>query len=83
VTPRYVHLLFDSEGLSCSKFIIERRLVYAYKMLLDSQRSDRTITAISFTSGFSDLSHFNRVFRRRFGMTPSELRSAGRDAGSA
>jgi len=49
VTPRYVHLLFDTEDLSFKKFVIERRQVCAYEMLLDSQRSDRTATAIAFT----------------------------------
>ena len=82
VTPRYVHVLFETEGLSCDKFVIERRLERAYEMLFDSQHSDRTITTIAFTAGFSDLSHFNRAFRRRFGMTPSEVRHAGRDAGN-
>jgi len=83
VTPRYVHLLFETEGLSFNKFVVERRLLCAYEMLFDSRRSDRTITAIAFAAGFSDLSHFNREFRRRFGMTPSEARHAGRDAGNA
>jgi AraC-like DNA-binding protein len=83
VTPRYIHLLFETEGLSFNKFVVERRLVRACEMLGDSQCSDRTIAAIAFTTGFSDLSHFNRVFRRRFGMTPSEARQAGRDAGNA
>jgi len=55
----------------------------AHEMLLDLQCSDRAIAVIAFTVGFSDLSHFNRAFRRRFGMTPSEARHAGRDAGSA
>src|SRR5580692_7367474 len=83
VTPRYVHLLFETEGLSFNKFVVERRLLRAYEMLFDSQRFDRTITMIAFKVGFSDLSHFSRAFRRRFGMTPSEARHAGRDAGNA
>jgi AraC-like DNA-binding protein len=83
VTARYVHLLFETEGLSFNKVVVERRLVRAYEMLFDARRSDRTIAAIAFTAGFGDLSHFNRAFRRRFGMPPSEARRVGRDAGNA
>ena len=43
----------------------------AHRMLVD-ERFAGPIGAIAFDSGFSDLSHFNRTFRRRFGMTPSE-----------
>jgi AraC-like DNA-binding protein len=83
VTPRYVHLLFETEDLSFNKFVVERRLLGVYEMLCDSRRSGRTIAATAFAAGFSDLSHFNRAFRRRFGATPSEARHAGRDAGKA
>ncbi|MFD1710823.1 helix-turn-helix domain-containing protein [Ottowia sp. GY511] len=30
---------------------------------------------MALTSGFGDLSHFNRSLRRRFGMTPREARA--------
>lgn len=76
VTPRYVNMMFETEGLSFNQFVVERRLVRAYEMLFDSRYSDRTITAVAFAAGFSDLSHFNRGFRRQFGMTPSEARRA-------
>ena len=36
---------------------------------------DHTMTAIAFASGFSDLSHFQRRFRRRYGTPPSDLRA--------
>ena len=80
VTPRYVHLLFEAEDLSCNEFIVERRLLRAHEMLCDSQHANRTIAAIAFTAGFEDLSYFNRTFRRRYGMTPSEARHACNDA---
>lgn len=34
------------------------------------------IIDIVFAAGFGDASHFNRVFRRRFGETPSGVRGA-------
>jgi AraC-like DNA-binding protein len=40
----------------------------------DQRLAGHSIRTIAFDSGFSDLSSFNRAFRRRFGMTPSEAR---------
>lgn len=78
VTPRYVHMLFETEALSLSEFMVEQRLERSYQMLLDPQMIARTISTIAFAAGFSDLSHFNRTFRRRFGKTPSDARRTGR-----
>ena len=36
------------------------------------------ISTVAFSLGFVDLSHFNRSFRRRYGCTPSEVRTAYR-----
>lgn len=74
VTPRYVRKLFESEGLSVSAFILERRLARAHRILADWRGLGRTISAIAFDCGFGDLSYFNRTFRRRYGATPSDLR---------
>ena len=35
------------------------------------------ICDIALQSGFSDISHFNRFFRARFGDTPSGVRALG------
>jgi AraC-like DNA-binding protein len=74
VTPRYVHMLFEHETESFSEFLLRARLKQAHRMLIDERFPDRPIGVIAFDSGFSDLSYFNRTFRRRFGMTPSEAR---------
>jgi len=74
VTPRYIHMLFESEGTTFSQLVLAERLVYAHRMLLDPRHAHQSITAIAFASGFGDLSHFNHAFRRRYGATPSEVR---------
>jgi AraC-like DNA-binding protein len=74
VTPRYVNMLFEAERESLSEFVLAQRLVHAHRMLADPRFAGRAIGAIAFEAGFGDLSHFNRNFRRRFGMTPSEAR---------
>jgi transcriptional regulator GlxA family with amidase domain len=76
VTPRSVRLLFKADGGTFSKYVIEQRLVRAYRMLTEVKFADWTIGAIGFDTGFSDLSYFNRTFRRRYSATPSSVREA-------
>jgi AraC-like DNA-binding protein len=83
VTPRYVHMLFETETQSFSEFVLAQRLALARRMLTDPRWIGRPISAIAFDAGFADLSHFNRTFRRCFGATPSEIRArAPRDGAS-
>lgn len=81
VTPRYVHMLFESEDASLSEFVLTQRLARAHRMLADPRGIGRPISAIAFDAGFSDLSHFNRSFRRRYGATPSDVRAKARPEG--
>jgi AraC-like DNA-binding protein len=74
VTPRYIHKLFESEGLTFSGFVLARRLSHAYRILSGPRLGDLTISPVAFNVGFGDLSYFNRTFRRRYGATPSEIR---------
>ena len=74
VTPRYIHMLFEGEGMTFSSFVLEQRLLLARRMLKSARHAHMTISAIAFAAGFSDLSHFNRSFRRRFGARPSDVR---------
>jgi AraC-like DNA-binding protein len=78
VTPRYVQMLFESEGTTFTQYVLEQRLTRALRMLGDPRHQDWTISAIAFEVGFGNLSYFNRTFRRHFGMTPSDARSANR-----
>jgi AraC-like DNA-binding protein len=74
VTPRYIHKLFESEGMTFSEFVLGRRLEQAHRMLTDPRFADRPISSVAFDVGFGDLSYFNRAFRRRYEATPSEVR---------
>ena len=58
-------------GRNLSDYIIEMRLGYASRMLVDTARS---IAEISFQSGFNNLSNFNRIFKKKKGCSPSEFR---------
>jgi AraC-like DNA-binding protein len=74
VTPRYIHRLFENEGLTFSSFLLGQRLSRAHRMLSDPRLSDRNISSVAFDVGFGDLSYFNRAFRRCYAATPTEIR---------
>jgi AraC-like DNA-binding protein len=77
ISPRYVQMLFESEGTSFSRFVRDNRLGRAHRMLASPRHAERSIAAIAYEAGFSDLSNFNHAFRRTYGMTPSDVRRAG------
>jgi AraC-like DNA-binding protein len=49
--------------------------VLVYRALTIPRLRQRSIGDIVFDAGFGDLSYFNRAFRRRFGLSPSEVRN--------
>jgi AraC-like DNA-binding protein len=81
LTPRYVQMLFEAEGTTFTEFLLGQRLLRAHRMLSDPRFAQRSVTSIAFDTGFADLSHFDRSFRRRYGSTPTEVRRTGLQAG--
>jgi AraC-like DNA-binding protein len=76
ITARYVHLLLEETGARFSRHVLERRLEKAAALLRDPQWRERLIIDIAAEAGFTDISHFNRAFRRKFQATPSVVREA-------
>jgi len=76
LSSRQAQRLFEQVGSTFTEFVLEQRLLLARRLLLDPRNSWRKVSDIAHSSGFSDLSYFNRVFRRRFGVPPSEIRNA-------
>ena len=58
-------------GLSLIAYVNERRLAVAAEAL---KKTDDKILNISQDAGFTNLSNFNRQFRKRYGVTPKEYR---------
>jgi len=75
ISPRYIQMLFEETGTTFSEFALERRLDAARRMLASPRYATWSVTAIALEAGFGDLSYFNRRFKRRYLMTPSELRA--------
>jgi len=58
-------------GKTLSDYIIDIRLGHATRMLVDSTQ---TIAEICYSSGFNNLSNFNRMFKRKKECSPKEFR---------
>ena len=56
-------------GLSTSEFIRNIRLEQAARLLKEQKIN---VTQVAYTVGFSNLAHFSTVFRKHFGVAPSE-----------
>lgn len=79
ISPGYVRKLFAAEGTSFSHYLLDQRLARACRMLSGPGYAHLKVSDIAFGCGFGDLSYFNRAFRKRYGMTPSDARAKGRE----
>ena len=69
VSAPYLSKVFkETIGIGFSDYLIRTRLDRAAELL---RKTDRSVTEICMESGFHNLSHFIRSFRRRFGCSPS------------
>ena len=74
ITTRYLHHLFSEEEETIARYILRRRLEDCARALTAPSLRKRTITSIAFDHGFSSATHFGRVFRTRYNLTPREYR---------
>ncbi|HEY5774185.1 MAG TPA: AraC family transcriptional regulator [Chitinophagaceae bacterium] len=58
-------------GMPPGKWLMEKRLEYASRLLFNSKKS---ITDIVIESGFTNITHFDRIFKKHFGATPLQHR---------
>jgi AraC-like DNA-binding protein len=77
ISTRYLHKLLHETGVSFAERVQELRLARAFALLCGEGGTVRKISDAAYEAGFSDLSHFNRMFRRKYGLTPTAAR--GRD----
>jgi AraC-like DNA-binding protein len=74
ISERHVHRLLEDTNRTFYEHLLEARLCSAHRLLTDPRSSHLPITEVAERAGFSNVSYFNRVFRQRFGDTPSGVR---------
>ncbi|MET7736780.1 helix-turn-helix domain-containing protein [Streptomyces sp. NPDC005402] len=75
ISVRHLGRIFELTGTSPARHIVERRLVRAYQELTGPGARETRIADVAHRWGFSSQAHFARLFRSRFGLTPSEARA--------
>jgi AraC-like DNA-binding protein len=73
ISPRYLQRLMETSGTSFTGYVNGLRLERAFMLL--TTRCEIRVSDVALEVGFSDISHFNRLFRSRFGGTPSDVRA--------
>lgn len=75
ISVRYLHRLFALTGQSLQEYVTAQRLERA-RQALAAQTGKVSIAGIAQDAGFYDSSHFNKAFKRRYGVSPSRYRRA-------
>lgn len=73
ISPSYLSREFSKyfEDLSFGEYIRKLRIEKALELI---QTSDYSLTEIAYLTGFSDQSHFNRIFKKHTGKNPSAFK---------
>lgn len=74
ISLRHLHYLFRLTDMSVSEWIWDRRLQRCHDLLTRPEPRPLSVTEVAYQLGFSSSSHFSTAFRRKFGISPSDLR---------
>lgn len=74
MSRRYLHKLYSDCGRSFRQDLVGLRIEACLRAFADSQQADKTIAEIAFAAGYTDISQFNRHFRKLQDATPTAVR---------
>ncbi|MGQ4382537.1 AraC-like ligand-binding domain-containing protein [Streptomyces sp. SAS_270] len=74
ISVRYLHRLFEGEGITVGRFVQRRRLEECARELARPGSTSPVVSAIARRWGFVNPAHFSRVFRATYGCSPREWR---------
>lgn len=75
LSERSGHLALATAGLTFTELVTEARMQHVVARLRSGEAG--RIIDVALDAGFGDVAHFNRLFRRRFGMTPRDMLQRG------
>jgi AraC-like DNA-binding protein len=78
ISVRQLYKLFETEGSAPAHYVRERRLTQCSKDLRDPTQQHQPVSTVAARWGFYNISHFNHVFKKAFGESPSDYRMNNR-----
>jgi AraC-like DNA-binding protein len=75
ISPRYLCYLLKSQNTAFSDILWSKRLAKAKELLLLPDMKHSPVGEIAYKVGFKSAAHFSRMFKARFGSTPTHFRS--------
>ncbi|MGW9205992.1 helix-turn-helix domain-containing protein [Embleya sp. NPDC055664] len=76
VSVRYLHKLFEGEGVTLARWIQRRRLHECRRELGRTGRNSVKVATVAQRWGFANPAHFSRAFRAAFGVSPRDWRES-------
>ncbi|MFI7498181.1 helix-turn-helix domain-containing protein [Streptomyces sp. NPDC049687] len=77
ISVRYLHRLFEEEGITVGRLIQRRRLEECARELTRRDTTAPAVSAVAQRWGFANPAHFSRVFRAAYGRSPREWVRSG------
>jgi len=77
--PNYLNRIFKRKmGISLSTYLLQERIMKAKELL---SNTDIPVSLVAAFVGYTNFSHFSRLFKKYVGVTPKEYRKKFYDAG--
>ena len=70
VSLRRLQEVFQARGTTLSDCIWDMRLEFA-RSLLAANHAPNSVSTVAYAAGFTDVAHFSRRFKQRYGVAPS------------
>ena len=74
ISKRYLHWLFRDQSVTVNELIILKRLAGCERDLSSVKGAHLQVSQIAYAWGFSNISHFSKRYRARYGEAPTETR---------
>jgi AraC-like DNA-binding protein len=82
ISVRYLHKLFQQQGETVCGYVRRRRLDRIRATLADPGTAHRPVSSVAAQWGIAEASHFCKLFRAEFGVSPRQFRESalGKDS---